>query len=234
MSRFIRKATHILDQRPTHLGPQRHGTDLEERARKERRFSETESRLPDVKAFIPEDRPAIVNNVLSYLGSWNPIPIQVTARNTVWLFDNTAYRNPVTGNWEAEFVTAVFDKNTGLEVSTVVADLAEKLGIGKGDAQEARIRDRLIPFMQQILPGRVVGLNFARRDLIKCGPGGRNGVSSDIKQVASYRDGDIVNSPAAVPHGANGILEMRTVFAEPEGWAVISGEYSKLVRSASN
>lgn len=224
MSKFFRRATQILEQRPTQLGPQHRGSDLEERTRKQRRFSETEARLPDVKKIVVDDgRPAIVNNVLSYLGSWNPIPIQVTSKNTVWLLDNVAYRNATTGDWEAEFVTAVFDKGTGLEVSTVVADLAEKLGVGRGDAQEERIRDRLIPFMQQILPARVVNVNFAGRELIKCGPGGRNGISSDIKRVQPFKDGDIVDSPAAVPQGADGILEMRTVFAEPEGWAVISG-----------
>lgn len=223
MSRFIRKATNILDSRPTPLGPQHRGSDLEKKTRKERRFSETEARLPDIKAFIPQDRPALLTNVLSYFGSWNPVPIQVTGKNTVWLLDNTAYRNPTTNEWEAEFVTAVFDKNTGLEISTVVADLAEKLGVGKGDAEEARIRDRLMPFMQNILPGRVVNVNFAGRDIIKCGPGGRNGISSDIKQLAPHKDGDVVRSPAVVPEGANGILEMRTVFAEPQGWAVISG-----------
>lgn len=56
--------------------------------------------------------------------------------------------------------------------------------------------------------------------------GGRNGISSDIKPLPAYRDGDIINSPAVVPRGANGILDMRTVFAEPEGWAIISGTYS--------
>ena len=212
-----------MNTRPSPHGPKRHGSDLENKTRKERHFDETESILPDIKAFLPEDRPTLATNLLSYLGSWNPIPIQVTANNTVWLLDNTAYRNPATNNWEVEVVTAVFDKNTGLSISTVVADLAEKLGIGKGDAQEERIRDRLMPFMQQILPGRIVNINFAGNTLIKCGPGGRNGISSDIKQLPPFKDGDVVNTSAVVPKGANGILEMRTVYAEPEGWAVISG-----------
>lgn len=227
MSRLFRRATAILDTKPSPLGPKRHGSDLENKTRKERHFDETESILPDIKAFLPQDKPALAANLLSYLGSWNPIPIQVTANNTVWLLDNTAYRNPLTNNWEVEMVTAVFDKNTGLSISTVVADLAEKLGIGKGDAAEARIRDRLMPFMQQILPGRVVTVNIGGKTLIKCGPGGRNGISSDIKQLPEYKDGDVVNSTAVVPQGANGILEMRTVFAEPEGWAVISGIYNQ-------
>ena len=37
------------------------------------------------------------------------------------LLDNTAYRSTVTNQWQAEFVAAVFDKDTGLEVSSVVA-----------------------------------------------------------------------------------------------------------------
>ena len=123
-------------------------------------------------------------------------------------------------------MAAVFSKDTGLEVSKVVADLAEKLGIGRGDEQEKRITDRLIPFMQQILPGRVVNVDFAKgREQVKLGPGGRNGISSDIKVLKDGKNGEIVDSRADVPRGANGILSMRTVFAEPEGWAVISGKY---------
>jgi len=196
---------------------------MEHRTRKERKFDETESQLPNVKLSPASDnRPAIVTNILSYLGPWNPAPQQITENDTVWLFDNTAHRNLKTNRWEAEFVAAVFDKNTGVEVSTVVADVAEKLGLGKGDAAEATIRDRLMPFMQSMLPGRMVNVDFAERTPLKLGPGGRNGISSDIRTLPEYKGGDIVPSVARVHQGANGILQMRTAFAEPDGWAVIS------------
>ncbi|KAL5353930.1 hypothetical protein ACLOAV_000015 [Pseudogymnoascus australis] len=227
MSRFIRKAATALesklDPKPTPAAPGRHESDLEHRTRKARHFEETEAKLPNLRnSPPPDDRPTITTNILSYLGTWNPRPHPITSNDTVWLFDNTAYRNPTTNNWEAECIAAVFDKETGVKVSLVVADIAEKLGLGHGDEAEARIKDRLMPFMQSVLPGRVVNVDFGRRTHLKLGPGGRNGISSDLRPLPRHKDGDVVTSVAKVPRGTNGILEMKTVYAEPEGWGVIS------------
>lgn len=196
---------------------------MEHRTRRERGFGDFELKLPDLRASPASDkRPNLTTDALSYLGRWNPLPHQITANDMVWLLDNLAYRNTKTNNWEAEFVAAVFDQDTGVEVSKIVADVAEKIGIGKGDAAEATIRERLMPFMQTILPGRTVTANYASQMELKLGPGSRNGISSDIKSVTENKDGDVIFSRALVPQGTNGILEMKTVYAEPEGWAVIS------------
>jgi hypothetical protein len=196
----------------------------ERRARKQCGFHEFEADLPDLKKIPAKDsRPTIGTDVLSHLGSWNPLAMNITDNDTVWLLDNTAFRNPKTNKWQAEFVAAVFDQDTGLEVSSVVAAIAGKLGIAKGDQAEDTIRDRLLMFMQSILPGRRVEISFDRREDFTLGPGGRNAISSDLKTLFQHNNGDIVTSTAIVPRGANGVLTMRTVFAEPEGWAVISG-----------
>ncbi|KFY94479.1 hypothetical protein V500_03220 [Pseudogymnoascus sp. VKM F-4518 (FW-2643)] len=227
MSRFIRKAAAVLDTKldpkPVPAAPARHESDLEHRTRKARNFEETEAKLPNLRnSPAPDERPTITTNILSYLGTWNPRPHPITSNDTVWLFDNTAYRNPTTNNWEAEYIAAVFDKETGVKVSLVVADIAEKLGLGHGDEAEERIKDRLMPFMQSVLPGRVVNVDFGRRTQLKLGPGGRNGISSDLRPLPEHKDGDVVTGVAKVPRGTNGILEMKTVYAEPEGWAIIS------------
>lgn len=201
------------------------GSFMEHRTRRERGFNDFELKLPDLRASPASDkRPDLTTDALSYLGPWNPLPHQITADDTVWLLDNTAHRNAKTNNWEAEFVAAVFDQDTGVEVSKIVADVAEKIGIGKGDAAEATIRERLMPFMQTILPGRTVKVNYAPQTELKLGPGSRNGISSDVISVTENQDGHITLSRAQVPQGANGILEMKTVYAEPEGWGVISGK----------
>ena len=151
---------------------------------------------------------------------------EITDNDTVWLLDNTAYRNATTGEWQAEFVAAVFGKDTSLEASTVVADIAEKVGLGKGNAQEECIEERLMPFMQSILPGRVVRVDFSGVEELKLGPGGRNAISSDTKTLPEHKNGDVVTSVAKVPGDTNGVLKMDTAFAEPEGWGVISGALS--------
>ncbi|KFY42281.1 hypothetical protein V495_04584 [Pseudogymnoascus sp. VKM F-4514 (FW-929)] len=220
MSRFIRKAAPA---KAAPSAPGRHESDLEHRTRKARNFEETEAKLPNLRnSPAPDDRPSITTSLLSYLGTWNPRPQPITSNDTVWLFDNTAYRNPTTNNWEAEVIAAVFDKETGVKVSFVVADIAEKLGLGHGDEAEARIKDRLMPFMQSVLPGRVVNVDFGRRTQLKLGPGGRNGISSDLRQLPRHKDGEVVTGVAKVPRGTNGLLEMKTAYAEPEGWSVIS------------
>lgn len=207
-----------------------HATDLENKTRQQGKFSDVEADLPDIKLAEGSDhRPSLKTDVLSYLGSWNPLPQDITENDQVWLLDNTAYRSESTGQWQAEFVAAVFDQNTGVEISKAVANIAEKLGIGHGDAAEATIQERLMPFVQSILPGRRVKITFDQTQEINLGPGGRNAISSDTKVIPEHSDGAIVSSVAQVPQGANGVLKMQTVYAEPDGWGVISGMRSMSV-----
>lgn len=199
------------------------GSFWEQKTRRERKFADVEGALPNIKMTLaPDHRPGRATNLLSYLGPWNPAPHQITSNDTVWLLDNTAYRS-ANNEWQAEFVAAEFDKSTGVEVSTVVADVAEKVGLGKGDAAEATIQERLIPFVQAVLPARVVHLDFARQRELKLGPSGRNGISSDIRALPEFDNGEVISSMPKVPQGTNGILKMNTVYAEPEGWGLISG-----------
>lgn len=124
-------------------------------------------------------------------------------------------------------MAAVFDKNTGIAVSSVVADLAGKLGIASGSAEEDTITERLLPIMQDILPARVVKVNVDKQTApLLLGPGGRNGISSDIKVVPKRGAGSVSTSEAIVPEGTSGILSMKTVFAAPEGWGLISGLFT--------
>lgn len=198
------------------------GTFWEHKTRRERNFADVESGLPDIKMSPgPDDRPDLATKLLSHLGTWNPVPHRITDNDTVWLLDNTAYRT-ADNEWQAEFVAAEFDKSTGAEVSKVGAEVAEKIGIGKGSAQETIIRDRLIPFVQAVLPARVVKVDFAKQVELKLGPSGRNGISSDIRALPEFGNGEVVPSQADVPQQTNGILEMNTVYAEPEGWGLIS------------
>jgi hypothetical protein len=198
-------------------------SELESRTREHRNFHATESTLPVIRRASSDKRPSLSQDVLSYLGPWNPHPQPISPSDTVWLLDNTAYRNPTSGQWEAEFVVAVFDKNSGVEVSEVVACVAEKVGVAKGDKAEERIKERLMPFLQEILPGKVVNAEFASRDMLKLGPGGRNGISSEVQKLLQFEGGEFVTTIGKVPQGVDGVLRMQTVYAEAEGWGVISG-----------
>ncbi|KAH8816683.1 hypothetical protein F5884DRAFT_776984 [Xylogone sp. PMI_703] len=220
ITNLYNKGEAILDSVGTMI-QNYHASKNEERMRKERGFHETESELPNIRIAAPDHRPTLTDRILSLLGKRNPLTHPISADDTLWLLDNTAYKD-TSGQWRGEFVAAVFDQSTGVEVSTVVADIAEKVGLGKGDAQEATIRQRLMPFMQSILPGRVTTVDFNKEIKLKLGPGGTNAISSDIKVIPRHNNGEIITSKAVVPKGTNGILEMKTVYAEPTGWGVIS------------
>ena len=201
-----------------------HESEMETRTRQVRGFNEVESELPDIRpSNAGDERPSITNGALPDLGTHKSHSHDVSDNDIIWLFDNTAFRSVKTNKWEAEFVAAGFDKNTGLEVSTVVADIAEKVGIGRGDAAEATIRQRLLPFMESVLPRRVVHVDFGQEKELKLGPTSRDGISSNVKPLPKHGDGDVIPSFAKVPEKTEGILRMKTVFAEPDGWGVISG-----------
>jgi hypothetical protein len=224
MANLLHKAENLVET-VEEMAHNYRASGMEHRTRSKQNFPAAESQLPNLRSSpAADDRPSLSQDLLSHLGSYNPLGKSITDNDTVWLLDNTAFRNPKTGEWQAEFVAAVFDKDTGLEVSTVVADIAEKVGIGRGDQQEERIRERLMPFMQSILPGRIVNVEFGGVEALRLGPGGRNAISSDVKRLpSSYKDGDVVTSFAKVPNQTNGVLQMDTAFAEREGWGVISG-----------
>lgn len=208
---------------------------MQMKTRKERRFAETEAGLPGISqstAFkLPGGGPtklpipSRLGDVLSYLGPYNPRPQPITGSDAVWLFDNVAHRGP-RGKWEAEFVAAVLAQDPSCKVADVVSQVAEMAGLSKDAQETATIARRITPFLMDIQPGRLVNASFGSGTKLKLGPGGRNGISSDIRQLPSGNAGDVVTTTAEVPSGANGLLEMKTLYTEPDGWAVISGKPS--------
>ena len=213
-----------------------HETPDEFRTRRAEGFPDSERDLP--KHVGSRFNIPLADNLSSYLGELNPIAREVDpATEVVWLLDNTAYR-PVhryphkPQPWQAEFVAAYFKKDSGKDLSVWVADIANKLGLGqKGENIEdvkATIAARLVPFAQDVRPARFVNVSFPNRDVEKLGPGGRNAISSQtVGTMGDHRDGDTVAvntvPPELAPNGS-----MNIYFAEPEGWAVISGINSQL------
>lgn len=174
----------------------------------------------------------LIDNLTSFLGGHNPMARQVDPKTEqVWLLDNTAYRpeHPYPHDpqpYQAEFVAAYFQKNTGKDVSKAVANIADKIGV-KGDdvssqASKKRIADRLQPFVDTIAPARSVSIKFPSGREANLGPGGRSAVSEQtIIMPETHKDGECINiysdSPEVLPHGA-----METHFADSDGWMVIS------------
>ncbi|KAK7755806.1 hypothetical protein SLS62_002091 [Diatrype stigma] len=200
---------------------------MQEQTRQERQFHKTESDLSSVE--VPTAISAKLGtvgklrNILSYLGKKNPLPQTVTKNDTVWLLDNTAYRSQTTGKWEAEYVAAVFSQDASCVIADAVSVVAKQLGLQKGDPDYPTIEERIKMFTQDIKPGTTVKAVHRESFTLRLGPGGRNGISTDIMNLPRHEGDDLViPTVAKVPKGTDGILEMRTFFAEAEGWAVIS------------
>jgi hypothetical protein len=204
---------------------------MEERTRTHGHFSDTESSLASVstnqaQASRKEHK---LTHLLSYLGSNNPLPASIAADDVVWLMDNVAFRGRG-GEWEAEFVAAAFDQKASTKVVDIVGDIASKVGLSRGGEEEKTIERRISPFVMEILPGRQIKVNFDGATPVKLGPGGRNGISSNVIRIPKAAAGGVARSTADVPMGVLGVLDMKTVYVEPEGWAVISGMYGRFIR----
>lgn len=201
---------------------------MQEQTRQERQFHKTESDLSSAEfstaASAKLSTVGKLRNVLSYLGKKNPLPQTVTKDDTVWLLDNTAYRSETTGNWEAEYVAAVFSQHASCVIADAVSVVAKEIGLEESDPDYPTLEERIKMFTQDIKPGTTVKALHRNSHPLKLGPGGRNGISTDIMNLPDNKDGDLVIPTfAKVPKGADGVLEMKTFYAEPEGWAVISG-----------
>lgn len=215
--------------------------DMQTKTRQERGFQDVER---DMQSFVPSSfktpRPLPpkrlvsdpVSNVLSYLGSWNPYPQPVTKQDEVWLFDNTAFASTTregkngrqSTTWQAEFITAVFLQHPSSAVSDAVVRLAEKIGLANDEQAKRTIEKRIRPFLMDIQPGKQVLALYGDDVHLRFKPGGRNGISADIKTLPSHAPaGMVIPTTAEVPRGTTGLLQCKTFFSPPSsGWAVIS------------
>ncbi|KAL1637777.1 hypothetical protein SLS56_000332 [Neofusicoccum ribis] len=185
------------------------------------KFPDFEATMPHIPSRIRDI--SMIDNFSSYLGRRNPLARPIDPEtHTIWLQDNTAYRPKGSKDhrvWEAEFVCAYFVKNSGKDWGRVVADIAEKAGLGEGDEAEATIARRLEPWMDAVLPAHTVKINIGGMHISTLGPGDRNGVSKNlIRTTGHHDDGETVASHAL----RIDTHHMTTTFAEPKGWAIIS------------
>jgi hypothetical protein len=214
------------------LAPAVRASTMQLRTRKAHRFDEIESSLPI--PLLPNVQTSFLSasGLLSHLGSRNPFAKPVTDEDVVWLFDNTAFKPSRFGSWQAEFVTAVFEQEPKCAVVDIVATVARIIGLADNSAEMKTIEERLIPFLWDIRPGRHTRAITQKKE-VKLGPTGPNGVSSDILKIPDAESGTLVKTSASVPSGTKGTLQMQTFYADPDGWAVVSGISSTAPRESN-
>ncbi|KAL8768379.1 MAG: hypothetical protein Q9203_005775, partial [Teloschistes exilis] len=200
------------------------------RTRTNEGFQSTERDLPRLAS--PLDIPW-TQNISSYLGSHNPLASHLDPKTeTVWLLDNTAYRpiHPYAHAqqpWQAEYRAAFFKKDSGRDISKIVADIADKIGLKEGSGEEREkgertIAERLQPFVDVVAPARWVDVKMPHGKVKRLGPGGRSATAQQTCVFeGEYADGDVAETPA-VNEAVTPLGPAVTRFADPEGWMVIS------------
>ncbi|KAF5651299.1 actin filament organization app1 [Fusarium tjaetaba] len=208
--------------------PSAFAADMQLRTRKTRNFDKIEHDLPDPKSAAFQktqatalSAPVNVSAWLSRFAQWNPFGKAVDAGDIVWLMDNTAYRNPETDQWEAEFVAAVFENEPKCRVADIVSGIASTLGLADDAAERDVIEKRIIPFLWDIQAARVFWIEHKKKE-IKLGPTSINGITTSVEPLHHAHKGSVVDATALVPQGTQGLHDMQTYYAGPEGWAIIS------------
>lgn len=203
--------------------------DMQQRTRKEKQFEDFEKSLPDPQSEtfkMPSVHPPnfSLGGLVRKIGSMNPWGKNVSREDTVWLLDNTAFRTSSLRSWQAEFVTAVFERDPGCKVADIVSSVAKTVGLADDAKERDTIEERILPFLWDIRMVRIVKVATLGKEM-KMTPTNINGISSEVLKVPSADKGELVKSKASVPQGVKGILEAQTYYAGPEGWGIITGRF---------
>ncbi|TKA77460.1 hypothetical protein B0A55_04759 [Friedmanniomyces simplex] len=129
---------------------------------------------------------------------------------------------PGSGGWEVEFVAAYFIKNSGKGLAHATASLVKQLNVDDHDeATKKRISARLEAFIDSVLPNRTVRISIDNKEEQTLGPSSYSGLSSGLLQLHFPPSAPQIQSNALTlppPFG----LPSTTVFAEEQGWGIIS------------
>ena len=245
MEQIFQKTTQRIEETPIEAASRRAQkfTDVEAsldsipwRAASDSQDNSYLSHLKSLRQYIPSFSSQLFDNVTSYLGKKNPLAVPAhPSTDSVWLFDNVAYRpiHPYPHReqpWHAEFVACFFSRDCGQDVSRWVADIADKVGLCDMELSDEegkkRIAERIAPFLAVLRPARFVDVTLKGHDsyVRRLGPAGRSAVSTQIEgPLGHFKNGEVITTDALqkslTPHGP-----MKTFFTGPEGWVVISGK----------
>lgn len=203
--------------------------ELQQRARKQMKFDEYEASLPDPKS-EPFKMPPLLPPSFSFgslvkkIGDLNPLGKNVSHEDTVWILDNTAFRNSRMRSWQVEYVAAVFERDPCCKVADIVSAIAQSVGLADDARERDIIEERILPFLWDIRMVRIVRVATQGKE-IRMTPTNINGISTEVVKIPGAKKGALVRSLAKVPPGTNGILEARTFYAGVEGWGIITGKF---------
>ncbi|KAG5920904.1 hypothetical protein E4U61_007398 [Claviceps capensis] len=191
------------------------------RTRKAQEFAKVESSLQEAQNIkVPQEK-SDITSWLTKLSIFRPFAKPVSDNEIVWLLDNTAFKCPCAGVWQAEFVAAVFKRHDKLKVIDMVSSVLRAVGLTDDAPERKRIEERVLPFLWDICPGKTVTA-VQQSSNLNLGPSSANGLSLKLVAVPNSKTGSLVSASTKLGGGIGSITEMQTFYAGEGGWGVIS------------
>ncbi|SMY28876.1 unnamed protein product [Zymoseptoria tritici ST99CH_1A5] len=134
-----------------------------------------------------------------------------------------AVRKRDESGWQAEFIACYFVKNSGADVSHVIAAIARMLHIDETDiATRQRIAERVQPFADTVLVKRTLRIDVGGKEQVTLGPSTSNGISTDVVplHIDPMRTGPMTSTPIDLETDPN--IPGRTLYYPPTGYLLLS------------
>ncbi|KAG6043335.1 hypothetical protein E4U39_004666 [Claviceps sp. Clav50 group G5] len=191
------------------------------RTRKAQEFAKVESSLQEAQSTNFPQGKLDITSWLNKLNIFRLFARPVSDNEIVWLLDNTAFKCPCAGIWQAEFVAAVFKRKDKPKVIDMVTSVLRAVGLTDDAPERRRIEERVLPFLWDICPGKIVTA-VQQSSKLNLGPSSANGLSSKLVAVPNSQTGSLVRVSTKLGGGIGSITEMQTFYAGKDGWGVIS------------
>ncbi|KAG6018211.1 hypothetical protein E4U43_007052 [Claviceps pusilla] len=203
------------------------------RTRQAKKFEKLESSLQEVessKVPLAQGKPKL-NCWLQKLNIFRPFVKPVTNNEIVWLLDNTAFKTSRAGNWQAEFVAAVFEREDKQKLVDMVTAVAQAVGLTDDALERRTIEERVLPFLWDVRPARTITAMQQSLNL-KLGPSNINGLSSNVMDISNNEMGSLVRTSTKLGCGKGSITDMQTYYAGEDGWGIISDDTIKVTMTS--
>ena len=207
------------------FNPSGMAANMQERTRRQNEFEKMESslRLGKSSTVPMAQAQSSFTGLLNRLGILSPFSKSVNNDDIVWLFDNTAYKSPHGGDWQAEFVAAVFEREDKDTLVDMVTGVVRAVGLADDAKERETVTKRVLPFLWDIRPARTIAATQKGKAL-KLGPTNVNGLSSNVLRVPSGSVGSLVKASTRIGGGEGSIMNMETYYAGQGGWGIVSGK----------
>ncbi|KAG5927521.1 hypothetical protein E4U42_002129 [Claviceps africana] len=192
------------------------------RTRKAKNFDTFESILREVQSpKVPWGQRKCVTYWLRKLNGASRGVKPVTDSEIVWLLDNTAFKTSRPGTWQAEFVSAVFEREDKRILVDMVSAVLRTVGLTDGTSERRTIEERVLPFLWNVCPARIVTAVQQSSEL-KLGPSTINGLSANVLDIHDGEIGSLVSTSTKLGGGTGSITSMQTYYAGEDGWGIVS------------